>query len=306
MQSAILPSEIQNVGPLNLSDYLKKTGWKQERELPERVSFWVNHDQGATQRRILLPLQEHFFDFEMCIEKALKTLEAFEHRPQSEILQDIVSPGIDVIRIRLDQPVNWRNGIPLQQSLALTQTIEKMLKIAALQVVDSQMETSSSGSVLANEFLDRIQIQIHHNEKLEIELVSPLPKPDSSIPQAVPFERKVVDVLAAQLTTLQAGITPFPPPELFQTLNEMRKVGVTRNLCETITGLGNFSRDEVEFGISRSRKLPAESYVKKTIHFSSDDLQKIKELNSWFDLFERTACPNSFQAGMPNEFGVTH
>jgi hypothetical protein len=242
----------------------------------------------------------------MCIEKALKTLEAFEHRSQSEILQDIVSPGIDVIRIWLDQPENWRNGIPLQQSLELTQMIEKILKLAALQVVDSNLEKLSLGPALINEFLGRIQIKTHHNKKLEIELVSPLPKTDSSVPQAFPFERKVVDALAIQLTTLQASITPFPPLELFQTLNEMREVGVTRNLCEIITGLGNFSRGEVEFGISRSKKLPSENFVKKTIHFSNDDLQKIKGLNSWFDLLERTAHPNSFQAGMPNEFLVTH
>lgn len=75
------------IRPLELSAYLRSTGWREIKVKEDRWAVWTKEGDFE----ITLPLNRTFGDFAQRMGDALRTLEAVEERSQLEILNDILT-----------------------------------------------------------------------------------------------------------------------------------------------------------------------------------------------------------------------
>jgi hypothetical protein len=80
---------LQTLRPLELVQYLKANGWQQNRQIPDKASYWHGKGADGEELEILLPLRTNFADYTARMAELLHVLEVAEGRSQLEILQDL-------------------------------------------------------------------------------------------------------------------------------------------------------------------------------------------------------------------------
>ncbi|GET36722.1 hypothetical protein [Microseira wollei] len=110
---------IQNIdlllglNPLELTRYLRQTGWQEAEKLGEKAAIWKLNDSREREFEILLPLQPEIPGFALRIYEVIQTLEIVENRSSYQIIGDLVTeaPNIQIqgvitqIEIQNDRPI---------------------------------------------------------------------------------------------------------------------------------------------------------------------------------------------------------
>ncbi|RCJ24146.1 hypothetical protein A6S26_19145 [Nostoc sp. ATCC 43529] len=76
---------LNSIEPSSVVEYLVTNGWEEEEKIDSRASIWAKRKNNK-KFSILLPLDTELPDFYDRIYEVFKTLEFFEQRPLSEII----------------------------------------------------------------------------------------------------------------------------------------------------------------------------------------------------------------------------
>ncbi|MBE9197756.1 MULTISPECIES: hypothetical protein [unclassified Nodularia (in: cyanobacteria)] len=160
-----LPKEylatLESIEPISVVEYLANNGWIEETKIDSRASIWTktkNHKKFS----ILLPLDTNLPDFDDRIYEVFKTLEFFEQRPLSEI--------INVVRNVKDIAIEKQREILILKFKFLYEESKKQIPakkigtvLTSLQELFDAVGQSESGIISEN---GRIKKEI--TEKTEI------------------------------------------------------------------------------------------------------------------------------------------
>ena len=86
------PRNLQAIQPDCLTTYLQVHGWQADRPFLDNAMLWTFPAASPEDApEILVPLRHDLLDYLPRMREALQTLESVEHRPQREILHDLLS-----------------------------------------------------------------------------------------------------------------------------------------------------------------------------------------------------------------------
>jgi hypothetical protein len=125
--------ELKAVSQADIRAYLTAKLWRPEQS--GNVEWWT-FDSSARHAEILLPTDASVRDYVLRISQALHILEDVENRSQLEVLRDINSVGLDVVRLRAPESDSKLNSIALRQGARLVDHAMEMMGAAASSAVE--------------------------------------------------------------------------------------------------------------------------------------------------------------------------
>ncbi len=278
--------------PLDVASYLRLHGWRQQDVERERFSIWTKGDETRGDFEVMLPMQPAFSDFGRRIKELVETLEAFERRPNIEIIEDLSTPNADIVRARLAPDGDFDGTLPLEDGAhAFQEMRELMLAAACAAVVPKQVFTKRKPD-RAMKYLREARIGQTRRGSYVITVLSPVPplfmaaNKEGLLLQEVeeePFARKTVRTLADALTATTEGVQVAAASGNLDALTSGVARGVSANLCEAVFGLHEGSGERgIEFAFSwaPSRGVPPD--IKSVQRLQPDSMLYLQEASRYF------------------------
>lgn len=283
----------QSIPPLEVLRYLRAQGWEEKDQHGDLASIWGLKLTSGQELEVLLPLQQTLGDYGLRMSEAFRVLEEAEERSQLDILQDILSVGADIIRVRLRAGSRESHSLPIEDAVLATQKAREMMLAAACAAVEPREYYHARKFEQATDYVRRLRMAptqpgsfvfiIHSRvppafKQQELSFVE-----NGQDDQNAPFERQVTYTLAtglaaahlaAQRATATGEITPF---------EEAVQAGVSANLCDALLGFaGTDASSPFEIRLSYSSTRRAPRRMPRQILFSPDTLPIFEEVSRVF------------------------
>lgn len=280
------PDALRALGPLDLTAYLRSTGWRQVDRLADKGVVWTWSSTNGGEFEILLPLSRDLADFVPRMADALSTLERSEKRSRLEILRDLTTAPADVIRICAQQAEARDGTIPLDDGVELVQRARDMLMAAACAAVQPRAYFPTRKPAEAVAYMARVRLGQTERGSYVMTLLSRVPpslEPAKSgqthLDVEEPFERKVTQTLARALTAVRQAAQDWATTGHFEAFQNAVQKGVSANLCEALAGMagGSGVADGLEVSFTWSRLRPLETDEPRRISLSADTIPVVQE-----------------------------
>lgn len=285
------------IRPLELSGYLRATGWHQVTHRPNEWASWVSGKESGEEVEALVPLNRRVRDFSARMADLLRALEVVEQRSQLEILRDLLTASADVVRIRFVDSETADGSIPLEEGAVIVQKAKDMLASAACATITPRPYFHARKPKQASEYLRRLRMGQTEQGSYVVTIISPVPLGLADQGRLFeieePFERRVLVTLANALGATEEAAQEAAASGNFESFNRAVASGVSANLCDAIVGLSNPEQDralEVGFSWSRSRPIGAEGV--REVVIQPDAIPVIEEAGR---LFRETSDREDFE-----------
>ena len=200
---------------------------------------------GDQRNQILLPIDRDFSDYRERVWDAIHFLVKYEGRSERDILDDIIPPKWDTLRIRIQGDHIGNGWISYLDKARIEEGIRKLLFAAARSVLDPKPYFKRLYSITAEQWMRKCRAGAAEAGSYILSVQMPLEEDlDSS---NFPFSRKVTEHLMTSLNQL----TQHPD-----------KADVNANLC---LGLAEMKPDESTIQFDFEMKWSADVPVNKSI-----------------------------------------
>jgi hypothetical protein len=265
------PQALQALSPLDIAAYLRTRGW-QEVQADPRASRWILR-RKKEEFEVLLPLDRQLRDYSLRISELLASLAAVEQRSQLQILTDLTTTGVDIVRFRAVHPYFESGSVPLRSGLALVQGGRDILLAAACSTV------APSGAFVepfpeALRYVETLRLGQTERGGFVVVILSPvLPELQASPVQGLedPFERRVLKTLMKALIAIRGAASESMTSGTIDPFEHSIDSGVSANLCETLASLqeeiGAALEIEITWATTRDMR---DGDVARQAHFSPD------------------------------------
>lgn len=149
--------------PANVAQFLATRDWvcRTDRQVDQ---VWVlDAGQGARPVSVLLPRQPSFIDYPKRLREAIETIAVTYDLGLPELAQQIASIRADLFFLRVDQGPD-DGTIPLRQASSLLESIDQMIRAAALSAHNPQSTGRGRVPDTVNEFLNE-DVRMGHTKK---------------------------------------------------------------------------------------------------------------------------------------------
>lgn len=294
------PFEI--LSPGDVATYLRSEGWNEVESQPDRVSVWEREVDGE-RAEVLLPLRRSLGDYVLRMAQIVETIAKQKKRSQLEILSDLQTASIDVVRVRYRHSVSTDGSIPLDQGEALIENAREMFLAAACAAVQPKAYYASNKSEEAKQFTRGLRMGQTERGSFVLTVYSRV-SPQLSGSQGVlfgdpdpdpPFERKAVTRLADALTALRSATDESltaPNEEVFK---KAIISGVSANLCAAIVGMSGKETqpsDDLSISFAFARSRPADKSIPREVVIPGDRIPIIEEA---VRVYRRVAPPEPIE-----------
>ncbi len=279
----------EGLQPLDVVRYLRVNGWREESQNGDRASTWLRQTSTDDEHEILLPLQRSLGDYALRMADVFRTLELAEERSQTEILQDVLTAGSDIIRVRLFTDRS-QTTLPIEDAVLATNKAKEMMLAAACAAVEPRQYYHARKFDDATNYVRRLRFgqseagsyvfTIHSRVPPALQLPVPVELEDDL---DAPFERTVTYTLASGLEAAYRAANRAAAIGDIAPFEDAVQHGVSANLCDALVGLGGTdgtSTFEISLSFSPSRQAP--SSVPRSIQFSPDVLPLFEEATRVF------------------------
>jgi hypothetical protein len=178
--------------PLELAAYLRSRGWWEAERLGERAAVWLAK-RGGEELEILLPLEATLGNYLPRMAEVLSTLEAFEARPRSAILDDVATTA-DTVRFRFVGRTFDQHAVTVEHGVHLYENVRELLLAVACAAIGPRPVFSTRKPARALEYLSTLQ------------LASPSRLHAASSGALQPFHEEVASAVSANLSEALAGL----------------------------------------------------------------------------------------------------
>ncbi|MFM7166196.1 MAG: hypothetical protein ACKO3T_13230 [Planctomycetaceae bacterium] len=274
---------MQALRPLEVVTYLRARSWIQQPPTAHG-SVWVK-GEADEQMEAVVPMDPQRRDFALRMGELLQTIAVAEDRSQVDVYSDLLTTCADVIRIRIDDPELTDGTLPIEAHAVIAQKVRDLLLAAACSALQSRAIWHKRKPAQAVDQVRRLRIgQTERGSYIitVISRVSPelhLPQDGQGMDAEPPYERKVTQMLATSLATLDQVSATAALNQEFSVFERSVDKGVSANLCDAVAGLwGDDDRNRnLEFTFSWSVARPVDAQIPRRINFGSDRIPIIRE-----------------------------
>jgi hypothetical protein len=255
---------LQTLRPLELVQYLKANGWQQNRQIPEKASYWLSKGIDGEELEIQLPLRMDFADYTSRMAELLDVLEVAEGRSQLEILQDLSTINADVVRIRTHMDEAETSGVHLDEGVQLHQRARDLWIAAACSARYQKAAFANRKPDIVMDSARKVLFGVPGAGSYVLTIISPVP-PALSVDEHTlagmpePFERKTALTLANAMWAIRSAARRSAETGNAEPFWDAVQSGVSANFCEALVGLnesGGKSGVETSFTWALSRQVP--------------------------------------------------
>jgi hypothetical protein len=238
--------------------YLAQKGWKKaQHPRPELLVFDGPLDASGQPVKAIFPASRDLADFPVRLQELINNLGLLERRDPVEIAQDILSPNVDRLRVRVLAEIAQAGTLPFLYATQLITALKDLIIAAACTEDDPQpfyRKASSVGTELAS------QMRFGQTERGSFIalLESRVSPPDQALlpgaPVAEPFSRRVIARLMRGVARLEQAVFAGNP----QALKDGFRDGLNANMCEAILAMKpTLGEPQFEYRVSWAPVLPA-------------------------------------------------
>lgn len=282
-----LPNE--QMAALRLDDvqlYLSSRGWKTEASASssKAVAYVFPSESDA---EIFLPRDRDLADFVQRVADVVQMLAAVEERSPWAILNDLLIPPADVIRLQVTAPDSTLGLLPLDEGIHLIEGGRAMLLAAACSAHQPQSYYPRQAFKEATNFLRSCRLGQTERGSFVATIMAPVPpqierqksflgEDEEFAFDTQPFARKATLRLMSALNHITNAIQNASHDTILDGVN----LGVSANLCDAVAGMqpgGDQAHLQVRMSWSRNRPNVPTS-VSANVSFSQTAFSIVKEV----------------------------
>ncbi len=255
----------------DLKSYLDAQGWRQMDRIGDRALVYVPEAAETEAVEILVPTRDDLGDYVSRMAEAVGLLAEREQRSALEVYQDILTSGLDVVRLRAPE-ADASGAIGIEDGVVLHQEAENLLLAAACSVVDPRRNYHLRKVTQATDYLKSVRLGPSERGSYVLTLLSPV-QPRLQHQQTFdlgeePFTRTVTLRLAEALGAAKRAADRARADNAFAPFDEAVARGVSANLCDAVARLAEAARG-IEIGLTWARSRPV-GHRRETFRFSPE------------------------------------
>jgi hypothetical protein len=287
--------------PLELAQYLRAKGWRQDGELGSKATLWVRSDvvdQGGGDE-IILPRGRDFADFDLRMAEVLTTLARTEVRSELDVLRDVQTASADLVRLRAPARDAVDGSLAIESAVSFVEGARDLMLAAACAAIDKRSYFATRKAQQAMDYLQRVRMGQTERGSFVLTILSPVP-PTLKSEQATlfpmeppePFERTVTRTLARSLKAVSAAAETAAAEGNMRPFIDAVQWGVSANLCDAIVRISHVSAGEgIDVAISWSPSRIEAADTPRRIRLQGDAIPLIEEAGR---LFRETSPVDDF------------
>jgi hypothetical protein len=173
---------LRSLKPLELAQYLRSKGWRQDGDLGVKATLWVRANETD---EIILPKRNDFADFDLRIAEVLKILEKTEARSQLDILRDVQTTSADLLRLRSSSRDATDGSLAIDDAVSLVESSRDLMMAAACAAIDRRPYYATRKAQQVTEYLEKVRIGQTERGSFVLTILSPVPPSLKSEPGAL-------------------------------------------------------------------------------------------------------------------------
>lgn len=271
--------------PLEMAAYLRAKGWRKEADLDGKGSLWLQEVPNGEEFDITLPLKRDLGDYALRMGELLRTLAAAERRSEFEVLRDVTTTTVDLVRVRAPSHSAEHGTLPLEQAVSFVEHSRDMMLSAACAALEKRAFYAKRKPQQAMDYLRQVRMGQTEQGSYVLTILSPV-SPELKAAQGEllpaepvePYERQVTRTLVAALAALDEAAKTAAMNGNMAPFAAAVSRGVSANLCDAVVGLSEVSPGEaLDVQISWSRTRPVEDKSPTRVLLGSDSIPIIVE-----------------------------
>ncbi len=232
--------------------YLKNRGWMQMDTDPDiAILRKVFIDQ---EEEIVLPIDRRFSDYRKRVLEAIHFLAKHECRSEEDIIDDLIPPKWDVLRIKIKGDRIGDGWISYLDKGSIEEGVRKLLFASARSVIDPKPYFKRLYSISAEQWMKKCRAGTAQSGSYILTVQLPLTEESDSV--GLPFSRRVTEYLMSSLGQL-VELSEHP-----DTASGKAESHLNANLC---LGLAEMKPDENPIQFDFEMKWSSEIPVNKNI-----------------------------------------
>lgn len=210
--------------------YTEGLGWQRVEGVNGRIAVYRN--PHAALRQLIVPLDDTLDDYSERMAEVIDRLAEFENRPAREILDHLLLPPADVIRLRESSGDAEEGCLPLDHAVRFLDGTRKALLASAHSVLVPQPYHPRLSRGEAEQFLSRCRMGQTERGSFVLTVACPLDLELSLLePNREPFARRVTSLFMQSLSELARAADTGQIEGLDESA---RHPGISANLCESL------------------------------------------------------------------------
>lgn len=275
---------IDSVRPLDVQHYLRVRGWVPRTSSTEDVLDFEAPGNGGARLRLLL--DPTFSDYPVRMAELVEVLARWEERGFLEVLNDLLSPPGDRIRIRIFSESTRSGSILLEDSVRLRRASQQLLLASAHSALRPQQHFARLSSGPALEFLASCREVQTERGSYVASLLVPVDPPVGDLELDEPYPRRVTEMFMSALAHASEAVDHARSEDLLSGA----AVGLSSNFLSGLAELRpSGERAFLEVGMTWSRTRPAPKIRSTAVRLEAGSFGYFKEAAR--TLRERTPTP---------------
>jgi hypothetical protein len=262
----------------DLKSYLDQQGWHQSDRIGEKALVYVPDGTANATAEILVPTRDDLADYASRMADAVHTLARLEGRSALLVYQDLVTSGIDVVRV-CACGASADGSIAIDEGVVLYREAENLMLAAACTVVDPRRSYHARKVTEATEYMKSVRFGQTERGSYVLSILSPV-QPHIGGQQGLdlgepPFARAVTLRLADALAAAKRAANRALAENAFAPFEEAVAIGVSANLCDAVARLAETGQG-IDIGLTWARTRPA-GRPRQQFSFSRDTAEVLQE-----------------------------
>ena len=259
----------------DLGSYLRFSGWKCIGEYPDKAFVFQNES-----KEILVPQHEGMADYLLRLEILVKELSNIEQRSDDNIIADLQGAGSDTFRVRVASPEIEDGLVSLEKGSVFFEAVKAMVQSAARSAQQPKAHYRARLPLKAENYMKDVRLGQTEVGSYIVKVLLPvtpsLQEEFFSHDLATDFERQVSSTLMSGLSALSTGVRRAVAQPTAQFFLENIPNGVSANLCDSVSMLGETVSDaSVDTSMNWAKTRAAPNGPSKA-HFTNDDFSYLQ------------------------------
>jgi hypothetical protein len=150
-----LLEESKKLNHLVVQRYLINTGWEKIKNKREYISIFVKKTDGKVIEEVMIPHDKDLVDYRSVMVDTVKKICYVEGRSEENLINDLLLPLADIIKIRIIRDDIDDGTIPLSDGFKFYENAKKMLLSTACDIIQPELYHKKLSFKQAQQFIEK-------------------------------------------------------------------------------------------------------------------------------------------------------
>lgn len=127
---------LQSIQPSQVTAYLQKTGWHQQKQIPDKATIWRKQNSAGELVEIILPVHREIPGFTVSMSIILDSLEKVENRSQLDIISELITNAVNITIRGVVMQIKTPNADKLSGEITLLGVVVDKLRKIQTELAD--------------------------------------------------------------------------------------------------------------------------------------------------------------------------